>query len=719
VLCGPASGQEAQKGGAPAAIEEVVVTARRREENLQTTPVAVTSLGSNDLQKRQILNLYAIQTATPNVTISNFSSDKSSATVSIRGQIQTDANIMLDPPVGVYQDGVYIARSNGALMDLVDVQRVEVLRGPQGTLFGRNTTGGAINIVGNRPTDHLEGSLSARFGNFDARQVTGVLNAPLTDAVMMRAAGRISLRDGYIENLTRGIHQTNDDVKFVRANVLVAPPGADWSLLLSGDYSLYKDRGTANVLLDALQGGTGATAAAQVIRLTGGARTIASFLSGDPFAVQNDADSFDRVRTSGVSATFEDRLGSATFKSITAYRTARRRSLNDFDGLPLPVLHTAPSIDQWQLTQELQLFGDFGGHGSWIGGLYYFHEKGHDIANTVTAGSITDGTGDNNSVAGYGQASYGIAPQVKINAGLRYTRDRRQLTNHNHTSAGACTVPTLAASTPIDQCFRTSRADFDYWSYLLGVDWQPARDVFLYAKTSRAYRAGGFNLRQGTLASAQAFQPEQLTDYEVGAKLEFLDRRLRLNAAAFYSKVQNLQRTQVPAGAVGAFVVSAGRAHIEGMEFELVAAPTASLRLTANLGLLSPHYDQFSDASGDRSGEPFVYAPKTTAGVAADYTVQLARGADLVLHADYAWKSAFYHSSDPSPTLTAFAREPAYGLLNAQATYTSASGDWQLSVWGQNLADKTYYVKRLVVLGEVIGYPAAPRTYGVQVTRKF
>jgi iron complex outermembrane recepter protein len=754
-----------------AQVEEIVVTARRTEENLQRTPVAVTATTGAALERAQINRVDQLQNIAPGLVIQPAVAQPGSAAFALRGQSSPDGLIGVDQAVGVYVDGVYVARSSGALFNFVDVERVEVLRGPQGTLFGRNTTGGAINLITRKPTGVFEGMVRGRIGNYDAWETTAVLNVPIMgDQLAFRGVFQHSEHDGYGFNAAFNESVGSDKTDFFRGALLFAPEGVPLRALLLGDYT---NRRTGGELIG-LKSFTPTGTQGALIGICSGpnARPTCPFRgpAGDnlgryALSVQGK-DNFYTVfnsmpgiygdaETGGASLTLDYELNdNLAVKSITAYRRIVTASLSDNDGTPYVYTGGLTRSDgnyirQQQISQELQVAGKaMDGRLSYIAGGFYFHEGGLDKSKSYSVFPLSPALGyneasvKNDSYAAYGQVTFNITEAVRFTGGLRYTEDKRWMRRLNRAeipgNSGIFTCSMAAATLdPGVFCQATTSRTYNYLSYTAGFDWQATENAFLYIKTSRANRSGGFNTRATVGGPAVGFDPERVTDYEVGAKLDLLDRRARFNVAAFYSDYENVQRN-VPVVIPGSTLLSSGiqnaaTGEIKGLELELTVRPTTALQLSAAATFLDPKYKRFTipGAAGaviDVSDTPFAYAPKQAYVFSADYTVPLGMG-DLNLHADYAWRSTTY-SVGPlvgpglfGATNSTTNRIPSYGLLNAQATLRLMDERLEIGVYGRNLTKEKYFQRLLALEDTALGLtsylPGDPRTYGVTATFHF
>ena len=813
-LAAPAFAQAADASDESSGIEDIVVTARKTSESLQTTPVAVSAISGEALADRQIVGIQEIAAATPNLTFSSAVAQPGSSTVFIRGQGSSDGLVAIDQAVGVYLDGVYAARSTGGAADLVDVSRVEVLRGPQGTLFGRNTTGGAINIIANRPTDKFEGSLRADYGNYDTLLLQGVLNVPVTSGFALRAAYQHREHGGYGRNVYLDRPLGDNNSEYGRISALIEPEGSGFSALLSADISKFRNHGELVGLrsYDPTLSTTNPTASAgpaafpylptELLAAACGTQALPPFPPGNATAgylgalksgaiplcpatnprpgpigsyapgganfpgfrnQSGNVPAYGQSDTDGASAVLQYEFSkAATLKSTSAWRGVELESLSDNDGTPYQLSGgRAPvpgnRIKQSQFSQELQLSGDIGPVQYILGG-FYFVENGTDRSDSgslfplsPTIGTV-DATVRNRSMAGYGQLIFQVADSVRLTGGLRYTDDKRQMVLRNRDTNVLSGVVTSALGTVADGLldgdasdpFRaTFERNFSYWSYLVGADWQAADNLFFYAKTSRSQRSGGLNTRAvaGGIPPV-GFDPEVVTDYEVGAKIDLFDRRLRMNLAAFNSDVDDVQRNVIGVGngRLVSGVENAASARIRGLEAELTVAPVRGLTLGLNYGYTDAQYRDFINLDGsDWSGAAFPYTPKNTIGVFGDYSVELGQGR-LKLHADYAWRDEVYANpiaaSAPqrvgltqaqvealSARLQATARIPSYGLANARIAYEFTKPNVEVALYARNLTSKKYTTRLLAVQGTALGFtsymPGDPRTYGASATFRF
>jgi iron complex outermembrane recepter protein len=769
-----------QDAGAQHRLEEVIVTARRAEESLQSTPVAVTAFSNETLEMSQILDVAGLQRSAPNLTISTGApATPGFANITMRGQTNMNANTASDPAIGLYLDGVYIARSAGSLLDLEDVKRVEVLRGPQGTLFGRSTVGGAISIVTEQPVDTFEAYVSGEAGNYDMYKVSGMVNAPLVDdRLAARVFYRYTEHDGYADNKT--IDQDQNDMQdnnFARGHIKYTDPSDKWDLTLSGDYNKFKTSGQAIALAGVNPIAPFAPIPGLVESLQQLVQTSSNFYDSYGSNSTSAYPGFylhEKFKQWGTSATLNVQFGGVLMESITAYRELDTFGSNDLDGTPADILYSLTSYQQDQFSQEFKFSGEFGDDFSWTAGAYYFEEKGTESSIAWAFGLFGQpvfenlGDIDSSSEALYGQVNYDFTDKLRLTAGYRQTWDDRKAVIKNtnpYLPEPVCIVPPDERDDGVT-CKQSLSTDFDYPAWLVSLDYQLNDNIFLYTSASAASMSGGWNLRIG---SAPAFKPEDNKAIEVGVKADWFDDRLRTNLAIFQSKPEDVQRVLNTVIDVGlgpqstAFVQNAGDAEIYGAELEVTALPWEGMTLVAAVGYTDADYDSYeelqrvnvpTDPTGctpapdagtgrtppgavdcvvDRSGEPYAATPEWTFSLGATQTIATRIG-DLTLHADYSYIDEQVFSPSTAATQQPAAVQQAYkeanryntmdsrSVLNAKIDLDLLGNGWSFSIWGRNLTEEEYVSRAqdfYTGLGVATNFMGDPRTYGATVTYRF
>jgi len=720
-LAAAAHASGAVAAATPASLEEVIVTAQRRSEDLQRVPVALTALSALDLQQRQLDTLSDLQYAAPNLAVWPVVGNSMTATISMRGQVEPDLLPTNDPAVATYLDGVYIGRMTGANLDLLDLERVEVLRGPQGTLYGRNALGGAISLISRKPLPKLEASLSASAGNFASREFRGMLNVPLSaERSALRIAASHVQHDGYGRAVLLGAELSDADTDYVRTQLRLWPaPG--WTIDLAADLTSAHHSSQLITFNSAFGEANDIPAASghpedQLDNYRGNAADAIKDNRVGPFA----------ARIWGVAATVGAELGIASLTSITAFR---RLDLSirdtDLDGTPYD-LAAVISRDQseYQFSQEVQLnIAGAGGRSRWTAGALYFSESGALFAHNANlvplspAENLTRGIAENESAALWLQLRQSLSSRFGVTAGVRYNVDWRRLISRNaalEDGQEVCQLDPSIVDAP-GVCQATLPVHrFSYVPFTLGVDFAANDAEFLYAKVSRGYRAGGFNMRGGTPVDLLTFAPEHVTSYEIGSKTE-LRRRLRFDLSVFYSDFRDIQLGEdVPDPIQGTTFIkqNGGRARLIGGEAELIAY-LGKLRVSGALGITDGKYLQLPPSAGIVLSTP-LGLPKTTVSAAVDLPLNTAAG-EVLLHADYAW-----HSDDGSPEFQARCRcHNAYGLLNALVTFTVRGTGLQLGLWGRNLTNTRYLAQSVDFDYLIDTIPGDPRTLGAQVSYVF
>jgi len=705
-------------------LEEVIVTARRREERMQDVPISASVFSAVDLERLQLDNVGALQRGAPNLTLTPYPGTQTRANVALRGQLEPDLFPTLDPAVGLYLDDVYVARMAGANLDLVDMERVEVLRGPQGTLFGRNTIGGAINLIPARPASEFAGRFTIGAGNYDLRELTAMLNVPLAGkAYSLRVAASHTEHDGYGRNVLLGRDLNADNREFARIQLRLAPADS-WDLNLAFDTTHIdtpRDLVTLlaasapNTLIPAARGNPGD-------RLSNYENPLAHRVPANRAATTDS-------EVGGASGTLTMDFARYTLKAIASYRKLKSNDRDlDLDGTPYDLFTIFERDErQHQFSGELQAFGDLlGNRLAWIGGLYYFDENG-TFAQRIGAIApqtlsevinLPRGTADNESMAAYLQLSYAITPEFRITAGARYNRDVRQLTSRNArilSGAETCTLAANLLDVP-GVCQATLPAStFRYVPYTFGVEFKPSDLLMLYAKLSRGYRAGGYNMRGTTEINLDTFGPEQVSAYEVGMHADLHDWPLRLNLALYHSRfedIQVLQRAPNPeSGLPLPLIANGGSARINGGELE-VTALMGSVRLAGTAGVTEAKFTDLDARVFNLTlGSRFLQTPEVTASVAADLPLRPAF-AEINLHVDYSWRDDVAFQYDPR----SLARQAAYGLLNTTITVKLDRSNFELRMWVRNVLDTHYLLRSTDSVGLVNGLPGDPRTYGAALS---
>jgi iron complex outermembrane recepter protein len=644
-------------------LEEVIVTARKQEESLQSTPVAVTALSETMMYSMQVMEIGDLRRTTPNLSILTGGTGSSALVfTSIRGAGQVAPGGGADAAVGTYIDGVYYARPTGGNLNMLDVAQAEILRGPQGTLFGRNTTGGAINVITNDPTGEFEGYIAGEVGNYGRYQGEGVLNVPIMgEELAARVAVRYTEHDGYgdykpysdpdgfyWEGLNQEGSKLEEDTN-VRAKILWAPADQNFQATLGGWYGKMKDSGQRTqvqaINSDFPLGPLGTTGSLMAAAGFNPDNFIKQQKEGDAYWNMDNtsgpkADSFDDAKLAKPESSNENKggfldfsieLGDYYLKSITAYGENTSTGAVDLDGTPLNLLTFNSVWDQDQWSQEFQLSSSWG-ELDWIAGAYYFNENSSELSRSRAFGAIneylvpgfplaavapvnagSDGQFENTSTGAFFQGNYQINDALRATAGVRYTWDKREVTYSGlapenggvyDPALGNCVVENAGGT--LDKpgvCKATNDEDFDYPAWILSLDYQINDGLFVYAKTSGASMSGGWNVRSTV---SPAFDPEDVYDVEFGFKSDFLDNTLRVNGAIFYMWADDQQRTvnewDPVTSSTTQYVRNASSSESYGVELELSWVPWEGMTISSSLAYLDSEYQDYKIEEGITSG---------------------------------------------------------------------------------------------------------------------
>ena len=710
-----------------AGLSDIIVTGSRTgAASVQRVPIAITAFSADRLDGSQVLNIKDLVQLTPSLNVAQVTA---SAVVYMRGIGSSNVFGGSDPSVTTQLDGVYIARAFGQFQDFVDVERLEVLRGPQGTLYGRNAIGGTINIISRKPDDELTGKAQVSYGNYDAFTGQFFVAGPLVEGkVQASLAGSYVRRDDYFDNVVAGRPGTQHANRGGLRGQLRIVAADNVELITRADWSKGNERFDSydHLLVQYRPAGANPT-------------PLANSIVGDFHRVALNSPQFNRTKFWGLAQEVNvDLSSSLTLKSLTAYRRSSYDLRVDSDGTELLGAEAGQAETSRQFSQEFNLTYNsdrFNG----VLGLFYFHDRTSTdlFANNYASPSLpaaaafriaTTPDSITSSVAAFAQGTFKLTPELGITAGIRYTRDKKRIEqNFNRISFAT------GASTPgFPFVFDLSRS-FDAFTPKVGVDYQVTPDILAYASVTRGFKSGGTSIFANTVADL-SFEPETIWAYEGGLKSELLDRRLRVNLSFFRYDYKDLQVQSLVAPGVVA-IRNAADARITGGEVEITAKPVRALTLTANYALLDAEYRAFGNASVPNQLVPFVTgdsrfnaatrtynasgnrlnaAPKGQLSGSATLNVDLA-GGNVFLRGEYYYQSRVFYDASNAPI---FSQRP-YDLVNASVGWTSADRDWTLQVIGKNLADKQYLIT-IAANGLVpAGLAGAPRTVAVQLTKNF
>jgi iron complex outermembrane receptor protein len=709
---------QAAQDTAPDPTREIVVTAQRRAERLQDVPATISALDSKALVAAGVNDISNIAPRVPGFYAGGFGSARPQLYIRGIGTRQFDPGS--ESSVGVFVDESYLGRTGGVLGALKDIERVEVLKGPQGTLYGRNTIAGAINVITKGPTDDFQAEAEAGVGNYDTYNLFGAVSGPIAgDVLKGRIAAWRTKQQGYVTNLTTGNHPQGVNNWGGRLRLAIEP-SSNLTIDLIGEIA--RDTGRS------FQGESiGSTTNPYGILL--GRAGLVPRLSDDPYKQYYTTDPlYDRK----IDA-FTGKVNLATdlgdIVSVTSYRKMTYTDDRDFDNTSLDVIRQISNEDSEQFSQELRFVSandgalSFGGFVDWIVGVYFYKDKSyHEDFFDYGADSIagegavdqTFGHYDTKSIAGFGQATFNITNELKFTAGARYTEDRKKATLGGRTTDAR---PLVTAN--FDQVNPTKK--FTSFDPKFVLAYQPTRALNFYASFSKGFKSGGYQYTPLTaVQAAEVFDPEKIKAYEIGVKSTWLDGALQANAAMFrydYSNLQVSRVTQLPDGSTPSLITNAGKSRIKGAELDLTMEPIRDVKVAVAYAYTDAKYLDYSTGVLDFSGTRMVRAPKHAVNVSTDYTIHTGGESELTLHGDVAMLSDFFHEPGQGElaygTTIPFTAEDGYVLSNARITFRT--GDWRVSAWVQNAFDVDYRRTVLALPGQVISIYGQPRTYGLTV----
>lgn len=747
----PAADPAAEPAPPPGGLEEIVVTAQRREEKLQEVPISITALTETDLELAGVRDLADIGFLVPNLRLQRAPSFDSAIQATIRGQTQDTLLLDRDPSVGLYIDDIYIPRSRGVLTTLFDTGRVEVLKGPQGTLFGRNTTGGAIRIVTNKPTDELSARIGTEFGDYAYNRLYGYANVPISDWLAVRLSFDAANRDGF----THVDEQPDlDDLRQegYRASIRFTPTErviSDFSF----DYANVHNNGGGNILRSVRVPSTANTLSGglMVQELAQGGKQDGSRDTFSDLALFSDVDHY------GISNTTSVEFDQFTVKNIFSYRSLESEQNFNLDGSAARILELDQlSQNLHYLQEEFQVYGTaLDGKLDWITGLFYFNERGADDTASIILGALggfgvgtdTKGDAENTSYSAYAQGTYhfdDFVPGLSFTGGLRWTEDKREVRASARARNAAMTCRLTDANLmPWPGCERTEEKSFSEPTWTAVLQYQATDQMMLYLAHRRGYRNGGFNIRAQSDVQFTPYDEEKVSDIEVGIKSDWIlpgEMPLRFNAAGFWADYEDIQRSvrvSPPPGAPGGatiqdLILNAASAEIWGAEVELLFLPHPDLQLSFSGSFLDAEYDSFvqdaDPATGmmeeDLSDNDFAFAPKWMFNTSIRYTLPLRQIGDLqigtmVFQADHSWQSKTQLRTLNTP----LSYQGKYGITNLRFQVDEVLGTGAtVYFFARNVFDRAHWVSMTDLvssLGFAAGFLGQPRTVGVGVAYQF
>jgi iron complex outermembrane receptor protein len=746
-------------------IGDIVVTAQKRAENVQDVPLAISAVSSEYLESRDISSIDRLGSIAPNVKIERAPSNKTISQIAIRGSVTINPAVTWEPAVGLYLDGVYIAKAQGSIFDVADLERVEVLRGPQGTLYGRNALAGAVNLVTKKPTGEAGGSAEISYGNYDYWKGKAVLNLPAMGALSMKVSGQIQKRDGFVKVGPNPFPQAflarpnsvsdlgNLDGKSGMIQLRLKPEGnftADYQF----DYSRYNQRTDFSQLVSVLPNSlfTDPAILAAIAPLglyANPNRQSTASVDANPL--------YEKTRTYGHSLTLALDMGASTLKSISSYRNLRWQDAADLDGSPLDIANTQRDTSFHAYSQELQLTGDaMDNRLNYVVGAFAYREKAETLGpqrffgflNQVGAPGAADLQSDYGSHtkawALYAQLDYRLTEALKMTLGARYTNEVKDIRRK------------FAVGTPRFTLFDVPYggvpdAKFNNFSPTATLSYEASDNVNVYARWARGYKSGGFNGETdvaGLIGQpfnctsapgngselCNPYRPEKVDSYELGLKTKLADGKLIFNVAGFWDEHKDIQLSVFTAqGAAASVVLNAAAARIRGLEFEAVARPIPSLTINGSFAVLDADYKSFIDGGVDVSNNrAFPHTPKATAALGVDWRVMEGDWGKLNLTGDYNHVSGYYtfpfalRGNRAVENVASNTRSPGRDIVNVSARisdFNVGGARTELSFWVRNLTKEdrpTNFIDFGAGFGGLtLGYFPDPRTYGLTFGVKF
>ncbi len=710
-LSGFVTAAQAQESAGSFALEEITVTARKQTENIQTTPISITAFTAERLDAQGITQISRIQDFTPNLTFANIPSNSgvaSNAAVYIRGIGQNDFAPTVEPGVGIYVDGVYLGRSVGSVFDLIDVSSVEVLRGPQGTLFGRNTIGGAVNITTIQPDENFVAKGDVKYGTDNRINVRGLVSGALTDGLYAKVVGGYFSQDGYVDAPAQGHKLGNQDTKMVRGTLRYAPSDSPLEISLSADYSRDKSHGAPITVtgIDPNEGGSFVTLNNFIAMGFGNPGDCYTPANATNTACYNSrlfsddtnygtGPTFSELELWSTSLTISwDITDAVEAKSITAYRRIDGSFAQDRDGSNLPINHVADTFVQKQFSQEFQLVGRaFDDRLNWLTGLYYFKEKGENInqIDFLVVSAQSGGYFNYKNWAAFAQLGFKVTDQLTLTGGIRYTEDRKDYLPDQFVKWTLLPFLDLPVGTRIVP-YETVESDVNKWTPMVNLSFQATDDFMVYATYSEGFKGGGYTQRIfPPEASLPSFQPETVTSYEAGFKFLGFDNRLRFNGAVFYTDYDDMQLLVADATRVGPFITNAGKARIQGFELEGNLIPAEGWRLNAAVGMTDAKFKELAaNVQGLTLDSKLVYVSKWTVSASVEKEIYLADNGVLTPRFDWSYRSGFFTNANGinDPRLY----QPGYHILNGSLRWASADDHYSITVGVDNITNEKYKI---------------------------
>lgn len=732
-------------------LEEIVVTARKREESLQTAPVSINAFTGEALDRAGVGTFLEVASRVPGFAMNE--DNVTEPNVFMRG-IGTDIESAgSNPAIGFFMDDVYLSRAMGTNLAFFDFERVEVVKGPQGTLYGKNVVGGAINYITKKPTEETDVALEGTVGNYTTIETRGHVSGALTDKVFAKVSVATKSHDGYAYNT-----YTKNDIEDLNSTGILGQlrflPSDDLEVLVTADFTRRRGNGRwvdmqvpsdHNVPFknedprrgpNNIDGQQDADVGGAYLRFNydtgvGTLTSISAFRQGDFRFINNDAGSYIDFRQFTYDANGRANIGALTPEQVDA--TNDDYYVND------------KSEKVKTISQEFRFASNFDGPFNFLTGVFYMHEKidRSEIANYLfilydnNGGETAITDAKNDTYAAFVEGTYKVTDAVGITAGIRYTKDKKHFSvfrDHVNDFLGASFEDD--AGNPVDSFSTSTKKSWSSWTPSLTVNWNVTDEAFVYATVSKGFKSGGWNGENANLPSeaTQSYNPEYAWNYELGAKTQWFDNRLRFNVTGFWTEYKDLQTQQyvlfdpnLPADNI---ISNAGKARVRGVELELVAVPVEGLTIAGNYAYMNGEitgdlistdlqfsFDCFCSIPVDTNlkGNKLRRTPKHAFTVSGFYEFPISDSVNGFVRGDYSWNSGYQFDNENNPRTEI----KSFGILNAGLGIATADGKWEFSIWGKNLTDKLYETGKTDDIGTVLVSYAPPRTYGATVKWKY
>ena len=734
ILPATVQAQQSQASRSSNILEEVVVTAQRREQSVQDVPLTVNAFTAKDLGDLSMDNARDLQSLTPTLVYQSTSSNFSAPSIYLRGLGNESFHANAGSPVGVYFDGSYVGSNTAYGFQLMDLERVEVLKGPQGTLYGRNTIAGLLNYIPAKPVldDELSGELSVTYGRFNKLNFDGSVNVPLNDWAALRVAGKSDHNDGQYSNVSPTLVEEDYggyDVNSVRASLLMEPNERLTMLATAhfGDLDAAPGIVKPTHLLDPASTPVGFPTGLAIVPCTvhpglgSPCADVTGFIpNGDFDTMENEFAGFEETESWGLRFKLDYDFENFTVTSITTYDETSRRVHNDTDGVPSALLYASLSSEYEAFSQELRVTSTSSGPWKWIAGFYFYTDDVDqwEGVSVPFIDSLFGGGGhagrdllqDTTTWAFFGDVTYAFNDRFEVAAGLRVTNDDREGVQNRFfiDSALIPSTPTLFISREIGLAnnvgvaFPDTELDND-WTEISGrisLTYHWSDDVMTYVTGARGFKGGEINGAPSNATDVSLSDPEFLNTVEIGLKGDFWQDRVRANVAGFYYDFEDQQvfvEEPLPSGFNRQIISNAGSSEIYGVEASATILPFDHLRLNLTAAYMEAEFQDFvadpldSDGNGDiqdNSGNRLANSPELFFTTVARYDIPLQNGSVVTLQGDANLQDSRFFTA----TENQFLAQEAYWLVGARITFLSPDENWDVSFFGRNLTDEEYYV---------------------------